>query len=360
MRAGRRAQRGFSLVELMVGLLISLLVGLVVYGTTIFMDAQRRTMMTGNTAFENALAGLYTIQHEVKGAGLGSLQNGQVPCLTLNAYRGGATIADSAPVAPVAIQPGATAKESDTITVLGGSAIVGAVPLTLLTPMADAAATLTVQTNTLIANGHLVVDANPGGGAPCTLMHVTKVTDTGFGIDVEHAAAQSTWNPASPVTAFATAPAYPAGSLVLDIGALQWTRYRVLNGNLEALDVPTGAAAQVADNVVMLKAWYGVTNGTTAEIAQWVPATDSWAEPLNGTHINAIRAVRIAIVARAAQRERPAVAGTACDTTTAAPTSWPDGPAIDLSSDPDWKCYRYRTFGLVVPLKNLLFGVSSS
>jgi type IV pilus assembly protein PilW len=28
---------------------------------------------------------------------------------------------------------------------------------------------------------------------------------------------------------------------------------------------------------------------------------------------------------------------------------------IDLSADPDWKCYRYRTFEAVVPIRNLMW-----
>ena len=72
--------------------------------------------------------------------------------------------------------------------------------------------------------------------------------------------------------------------------------------------------------------------------------------------MGAIRAVRIAVVARSAHRERPKVAGGACDATPAAPSTWAGGPALDLSADPDWQCYRYKTLLLTIPLKNLIFG----
>ncbi len=48
--------------------------------------------------------------------------------------------------------------------------------------------------------------------------------------------------------------------------------------------------------------------------------------------------------------------GAQCDATKVPPTSWDGGPALDLSSNPDWQCYRYRTFSLVIPLKNVVFG----
>jgi type IV pilus assembly protein PilW len=66
--------------------------------------------------------------------------------------------------------------------------------------------------------------------------------------------------------------------------------------------------------------------------------------------------VRITVVARAPHREKPATAGGACDATTVAPVSWAGGPAIDLSADPAWQCYRYRSITLTIPLKNVIFG----
>ena len=62
------------------------------------------------------------------------------------------------------------------------------------------------------------------------------------------------------------------------------------------------------------------------------------------------------VVARSAHRERPTVAGGPCDATTAPLESYPAGPAIDLTADPDWQCYRYKALLLTIPLKNLIFG----
>ena len=136
--------------------------------------------------------------------------------------------------------------------------------------------------------------------------------------------------------------------------------YRVAGGNLEAVNVVTNAVEVVASNVVMLKAWYGTSNGAISRIEQRVPATGAWASPLDALHINAIRAIRIAAVARSQHPEKPSVLGGTCDATTVAPASWPDGPTLDLSSDSSWRCYRYRVLTLVIPLKNVIFGASGS
>ena len=74
------------------------------------------------------------------------------------------------------------------------------------------------------------------------------------------------------------------------------------------------------------------------------PSATDWARVLT---------VRMALVARSAQPERPNVAGGACDATNAAPT-W-SGGSFDLTGDADWQCYRYRVFETTVPLRNLIW-----
>lgn len=73
-------------------------------------------------------------------------------------------------------------------------------------------------------------------------------------------------------------------------------------------------------------------------------------------------AVQVVIVARSSQPEKPSTVGGACDTTTAGSISltW-SGGAMDVSGNiglgvgDDWKCYRYKTFETVVPLRNVIW-----
>jgi type IV pilus assembly protein PilW len=76
-----------------------------------------------------------------------------------------------------------------------------------------------------------------------------------------------------------------------------------------------------------------------------------------------IAALRVAVVARSKMPEKPNSAGV-CNLTTAKPQVFtsdaPQGVAavpvtveVAVAIDPiDWKCYRYRVFETIVPLRN--------
>jgi type IV pilus assembly protein PilW len=69
------------------------------------------------------------------------------------------------------------------------------------------------------------------------------------------------------------------------------------------------------------------------------------------------------VVARSGLKEKPDQTTGVCNTTTTSPT-WardstnPAGIAINISKNPDgtpnpdWKCYRYKTFETIVPIRN--------
>ena len=129
------------------------------------------------------------------------------------------------------------------------------------------------------------------------------------------------------------------------------------NYQLSASYTMDGTTTPVADGIVQLKAQYGIDNtvGTpTGVVNQWTavdPTTaDAWSRVL---------ALRLVVVARSGQMERPTDPVTkqiitgACNTTTSPPNSMLG--AIDVSADPNWQCYRYRVFETVVPLRNQIW-----
>ena len=352
-----KRQRGFSLIDLMVGLFVGLLVALAVYATSTVVGAQRRAAVSGNGALEAGMSGIHAMQHDIKAAGVGVWLGGQILCPTINIYHDG-LIADGIAVAPVVIDAGAATTDSDSITIAYSDSVLANNGAALSGGMPTAAAKLRVGNPRGIAVNDFVIVGNPGTATPCTLMQVTAKTDSGFGWDLAHAA--GTWNPADPGAAFTIAPAYPAGSMVYDVGQFNWVTYRVRDANLEMVDLITGAVDVVANDIVQMKAYYGTTNGSTAQIEQWVPAADAWAAPLDAAHVGAIRAVRVSVVARSQHPEKPSIVGGGCDATRAAPVSWDGGPLIDLAGDEDWRCYKYRTLTLVAPLKNVIFGAGAS
>jgi type IV pilus assembly protein PilW len=117
-----------------------------------------------------------------------------------------------------------------------------------------------------------------------------------------------------------------------------------------------GAAVPIAGGIVQLQAQYGKdknNDGIVNELTEWETTP-----PASATEWALVRALRLVVVARSAQAERPKdpVTGQiitgACNTTTVAP---PASIPIDLTADPDWQCYRYRVFETVVPLRNQIW-----
>ena len=351
-----RGQAGFSIVEVMVGLMVGTLVTLAAWGSVVFYEANRRSSMGGNSALENGLATALTIQRDAKSAGLGFVFAGQPVCEAINVYYNGTTTKNNVRFAPVSISDGGTG--SDEISVAFGDSILGGAPVKMIAGMTNAGDLIKVNTTGNLVTGDMILVAGTSPAQPCTLMQVTQATTAGFGTDLTRAA--GTWNPSSPDSAFAAPPVYGANSSVIRTGPLTWVTYRVsAQRHLEVTDELTGAVDTLAENIVFLKAQYGVSNGVAPQIEQWVSATDAWQSPLDSAHIAALRAVRIAVVARAPHREKPTVAHGPCDATTAAPQSWAGGPPIDLSADADWQCYKYKTLLLTIPLKNMIFGGQS-
>jgi len=120
-------------------------------------------------------------------------------------------------------------------------------------------------------------------------------------------------------------------------------------------------ATPLAGNIVNIQAQYGIAPAASQTVNCWVNATNGgnacdasdWATP-TAANIARIKAIRIAIVARSALMEKP-TAGAVCDATASAPTTWPGGPAVSLAADANWKCYRYKVYETIIPLRNVLW-----
>jgi hypothetical protein len=144
--------------------------------------------------------------------------------------------------------------------------------------------------------------------------------------------------PAAPTTTgvFATNPTYSdSGGGVTLLGQLRWQRYRLIGTDL-LLERPfDGTSAVLARNVMALRAQYGVSSAvlTSKTLENWVDATGAFAA-LDLNNIPRVRAVRVGVVVRSPQREKPNSAGVCeaslacrcCSAPPSSPTS-PTGPA---------------------------------
>ena len=97
----RNGERGLSLVELMVGIVVSLLVGLAASGSAmVFTASQRQGIGTGTTSV-NSTGVLNAIKADVSLAGLGFFDNSAALCTTLNLSMSTTKVSDGAAFAPM-------------------------------------------------------------------------------------------------------------------------------------------------------------------------------------------------------------------------------------------------------------------
>lgn len=84
------AQNGFSLIELMIGLLLGSIAAAAIFGTIVTFEKQRRTIGSGSDMQQNGLLALYAIEQDARDAGFGLIDStskpGNLPCTTINAY----------------------------------------------------------------------------------------------------------------------------------------------------------------------------------------------------------------------------------------------------------------------------------
>ncbi len=350
-----RRSAGFSLVEIMVGMVIGLLSTIIVMQVFALFEGQKRTSTSGSDAQTNGGIALYTIERDVRMAGYGF--SDAIGC-SLGRSFGGAALAPLA-LMPVSIGDGAGAYGSDTLTVRSSNKSSWSVPVRVITSHSQAATEFNTNATVGIAQGDLMIAYESIGGVPtCTLFQVDNADPVLN--PLVHAA--GSWNGNS---AIFPASGYSTDALLLNTGSFQSHDYSLdANGNLNFADYAsatnTSSSQVLSPDIVNLQAEYGFDTRPG-------PQTDSQADTWSAVMIDAdasgtagdagdiqrIYAVRFAVVARSGLMEKPDPATGVCNTTTASP-AWTGG-AIDLTGLANWQCYRYKTFETVVPLRNMLW-----
>lgn len=362
-RPDRRAhQRGLSIVELMIGIVISLLVGLAASNSAIVFGAMQRQGLSAGGSVVSSATTLAQIKEDAGQAGLGFFGNGIFMCNGLN-LRVGATVLDRASFSPAAVT---RAGGNDQIDLVYATAVAGGANVALQS--ASALATADLQSYLPANVNDAVLVAPKDVGPRCTVRSVSAVTASTATTPQSLAFAATGSHNQGPAI---TSPSlYAIGSRVSLLGALQWHRYRVVNGNLQLeLPMQTGAnaTAVLVRNVVALRVRIGIVgpNAGDSAIASWVapdaaaPNGGTWGQP--GTvDLGRVRALRVNLVTRSTQPELPKNGGS-CEATDDSPLVLFDDP-LDRITPPavgsnSWRCYRYRTNDLVIPLRNYIVGL---
>lgn len=336
------SQLGFSLIEIMVGLVIGLLASLVIMQVFATFEGQKRTTTGSADAQTNGSIALFTMQRDIQMAGFGlslfDTQNSPLQCnpsVTVNHDGNAAT--PNIDMFPIQITDGGAAG-SDTVVVryaTDGANAKGGVAIKIIGP-APAVPTIGVDNNFSCNNGDVVLLSN---GSTCSM---TKVNDPDLNIDTTH------------ITLLDSTGAAIGGSVAC-IGNWNQFTYAIANNQLQRNDARNlpAATTPIVSDIVSIKAQYGVSAvADNNQITEWVSATAPWDAPSIADR-NRIKAVHIAVVARNGLYEKEVV-------TAAAPVIWADvgasaAPVIDLSGDANWQHYRYRVYETIIPLRNMIW-----
>lgn len=378
LKAISARQRGFTLIELMVGLVIGLLTVLVITQVMALAEGKKRTVSMGGDAQVNGALALFSIQRDIQQSGYGAAADPDALGCTVNYQFGSSGTPGTFTLAPVRITDGGAATASDTIAILQANPTNFSAPM-LLTGVAnqsDNHFTVTSSFGGVAGNLMLAVPQAWNTTQGCGLFSITTdgvspaTLTTLSATNVPHvtgSSGPSQWNTSSALPA----TAMPAGSYLLNLGAMLYRTYSVSStGNLQGADLSSTDGSKTAQDlfpqIVMMQAMYGRDTNSDGKIDTYDKAnplsTDSAAQA--NAKWKQVLAIRIAIVARSNQYEKDVV-------TSSAPL-WDIGSTIavtgtvncnngsqclklDVSTLADWQHYRYKVYDTIVPLRNMLW-----
>lgn len=343
-----KSKNGSMLIELMIGLLMSVFSVLGVMTIYAQFEGQKRTTIQSAQAISNGALAMFPLLQNGKMAGYGINSVAALGCKVI-AYNEATSTNFDFRLAPVIINAGATDADTDQITFIIGDSNSYFAPVLLTSTMSSATGDYKVDARYGFKNGDVVVTYE--GGKDCSMRQISNVPATPTDTLVH---ASTTY--IDPLTGTSKATKYnkPGGmgivysatSSLFNLGPdPSILTYRVSNNQLvqeNGLD-PTQNTV-VGDSIVMLKAVYGFDNDANGDVDNWTNVT-----PGTWSDLGKVKAVRVALLARSSLREKE------CNTTTNSNITWLNGQ-FDISGLPDWGCYRYRVLQTTIPLRNAIWG----
>ncbi len=365
----RRAQHGFSLIEIMVGVVIGLIAILVIYQAFAASEGIKRNTTSMGDAQQNGLISSFLLGIEIgnAGNGLASAREELGTCPDT-----GNIVTSMRPI-PILITDGGGAATPDEFVVNYSAAttLVLAAPFQPLpgSPFATPAdSNYPVQTAVGFHKDDLIIAIS--NVAPVGICIPSRVTANPGTPDVSGVVLISHTPTGLPAVTL------PNTSMLLNLGPAgrgQKVRYDVQGGVLRSKALLDGngqpdnaqPVSPLASNIVNLKLQYGIDNVGDGSVHAWVSATGAWSAanvlampvatpacppapavcPVPAPALDQIKAVRIGIVVRSEQFDK---------TVGAVPWSLFGGIysgtfAASTAPAGNW---RYRTYETVVPLRN--------
>jgi len=390
-----------SMVELMVAMAIALIGTIIIFQVFEVSEGIRRSTTSGGDAQQNGAIGLYVIENDLRNAGMGFNDTPYAGCNASAVDSVRSPNAFNLLMAPVQITAGAGNAAADTLSIFYGSQYVVGNSTTITAAMSSPTSNVKVIPSGRYGfrEGDLLLLFQPGT-AFCELMEVTALPGSD---DITHDSTtySLSWVSPSPVSVTsrfnpgggshqfggvgaAATRVFNIGNFYDDNGAFNYNgptapvfnTYTVTGNNLVATSrFAGGAGVPIADNIVHMRALYGLDDGVnnnTVTLNPFYVAGDGIVDRfVDATTFDAmatkpwqyIAVVRVALVARSVNAEK-SLGGGGCDATLVPPT-W-SGTALggapfgfqvsfDLTADPNWQCYRYKVFETTIPLRNWIW-----
>jgi type IV pilus assembly protein PilW len=380
-----RRHRGFSLVEVLVGIVIGMVGVLVIFQTVSIWDSHVRTTKAGGDAQSAGTLALFSIERDLRLAGMGfGKAGGDVMGCVVHAHDTGDGRAFDFNLFPMHIEVGADGAPDEIRILYGNSSFY----VSEETFTASTASTKKLARRNGFRRGDVAVVAGNGTGVPgasdCALVQITDNTDVD-GFTVAHASgnysADAVYAAASGASAAArfndaggTGTTFSSGTIYNLGPAPRLNLWRIDGQRLVRTDVMHNAGPfEVAEGVVSLKAQYGYDLDGDNRIAD-TPGAPEWITALpTPVDWTKVRALRVALLVRSSQFEKSAdpSAGASAVAVTASAPSWSGGEfaMTNVDGTPDaygpadavpnnWRYYRYRVYEQVIPLRNMIWGTA--
>lgn len=152
---------------------------------------------------------------------------------------------------------------------------------------------------------------------------------------------------------------YPVDSVVFNLGAggLQSYTFNISNGDKL---LSSNERIPVYSQIVQLQAQYGKDTDANGSVDDWDNTT-----PTTNAGWREILSIRVAVVARSAQRESSIATSNANDCPSIDSVCWAGNMKItNLNADNtganDWQYYRYRVFETIIPLRNSIWNMGTT
>lgn len=375
-------RRGFTLIELMIGIVLSLLTVLVITQVLSMAEGRARTAAMGSDAQTSGSLALLALQRDIEMSGYGfAAANDSLGCPVK--FKGDASAGGGFVLAPVIITHSENGPDTIRILRSGAMGASAPIPLTATTDPASTSAPYLTDGALGVRAGDLMVvvpdskswESN-SATSWCTLSLAANAPGTPetmlTPVQVPYAV-EGPMTPDFPSVPYRGSPsATDARAYLLNMGTLVSRTYSISSKhNLQVLEgISGGTATDAFNQIVNMKAMYGKDtdgNGVVDHYDVTTPSTNAqWLQ---------VQSIRVAIVARSEQYEKDEVTMDEPQWDVGGTTTYGDSIAVETcgsskcvalpvaqvsaSVDPDqWKHFRYKVYDTVVPLRNMLWNLS--